>query len=106
MTKEKWQRVSIAMPPDMLQSYRFKSDESGISLSRLLYLRLRSAKPIWIVPKAVQAELTALHALLNRIQEGEYVSQEQWNILYNQVEAFKQLVGNDNTQEKGERTYV
>jgi len=104
--KEKWQRVSISMPTDMLQNYRFKSDEAGISLSRLLYLRLKLAKPIWIVPRAVQDELAALHTLLHQIRSGEYVTQAQWDILEAQVKTFTQLVGNDNTQSKGDRVYA
>ena len=104
--KEKWQRVSISMPADMLQNYRFKSDEAGISLSRLLYLRLKLAKPIWIVPRAVQDELAVIHTLLHQIRTGEYVTQAQWDILESQVKSFTQLVGNDNPQSKGDRVYA
>ncbi|ANR70336.1 hypothetical protein AXF19_04655 [Selenomonas sp. oral taxon 126] len=106
MKNEKWRRVSISMPSDMLQNYRIKSDEAGISLSRLLYLRLKLAKSIWIVPRSMQDDLAAIHTLLWQIQAGEYVTQKQWNILRSQVETFEKLVGNNDVQSKGVRVYA
>ena len=43
----KQQRISVSMPPDMLAHYKLLAEESGISVSRLIYLRLRSKKKIY-----------------------------------------------------------
>lgn len=43
----KQQRISVSLPPDMLANFKDIAEASGISVSRLIYLRLKSKKKIY-----------------------------------------------------------
>ena len=43
------QRISVSLPPDMLANFKDIAEASGISVSRLIYLRLKSRKKSIVV---------------------------------------------------------
>ena len=59
------QRISVSLPPDMLENYKMIAAESGISVSRLIYLRLRSRKKSFVV--VGQDVLNAIRELKNLV---------------------------------------
>ena len=60
------QRISVSLPPDLLAHYKAIAEESGISVSRLIYLRLRSKKKSIIV--VGQDMMNAVQELKNLVQ--------------------------------------
>lgn len=65
------QRISVSLPPDMLENYKILAEESGISVSRLIYLRLRSRKKsIVIVGQEVLKAIRELKTLVNGLLKG------------------------------------
>lgn len=65
------QRISISLPPDMLENYKMIAEEAGISVSRLIYLRLRSRKKsIMLVGQEVLNAVRELKSLAQQILKG------------------------------------
>lgn len=98
------QRISVSLPPDMLAHYKILAEESGISVSRLIYLRLRIRKNIVIVGQdmlnAVQELKTLVQQLLQGKPPGDYVVQSL--VCYTRfLENFVELDSDDNEIVKG-----
>ena len=65
------QRISVSLPPDMLAHYKVLAEEAGISVSRLIYLRLRSRKKsIILVGQEVLNAVQELKSLAQQILKG------------------------------------
>lgn len=65
------QRISVSLPPDMLAHYKVLAEEAGISVSRLIYLRLRSRKKsIMLVGQEVLNAVQELKSLAQQILKG------------------------------------
>ena len=94
-------RISVSLPPDMLAHYKVLAEESGISVSRLIYLRLRSKKISIVVVgqdmlNAVQEHKTLVRQLLQSKPLNEEVADSL--IRYSQfLEDFVEL---NNTNEE------
>lgn len=98
------QRISVSLPPDMLAHYKILAEESGISVSRLIYLRLRIRKNIVIVGQdmlnAVQELKTLVQQLLQGKPPGDYVVQSL--VRYTRfLENFVELDSDDSEIVKG-----
>ena len=72
----KKQRISVSLPPDMMAHYKLLAEESGISVSRLIYLRLRSKKSIVVVGQDMIHAVHELKALVRRLLQGKPPSDE------------------------------
>ena len=73
-------RISVSLPPDMLAHYKILAEESGISVSRLIYIRLKSKKKSLVVVgheviNAVQELKTLVRQLLNGKPPSDEVAQ-------------------------------
>ena len=67
----KKRRISVSLPPDMLAHYKVLAEESGLSVSRLIYLRLRSKKnSIVIVGQDVINAVAELKSLAQQLLHG------------------------------------
>ena len=55
--------VSVSLPPDMLAHYKDLAETAGISISRLIYLRLKSRKKSIVI---VGRDLLGVVGKLNR----------------------------------------
>lgn len=65
--KENLQRIMVSMPPTMLSDFREKAQESGLSVSRVIYLRLKSRGPMVLVPWEVLEQTKQLVEIYGRI---------------------------------------
>lgn len=75
-SKEPWQRISVSLPPLMMTDLKAKSQLTGLSISRIVYLRLREHGDIVIVPDSIREELQRLQRLLIAAQNGSNISAE------------------------------
>lgn len=99
------QRISVSLPSDMMAHYKIIAEESGISVSRLIYLRLRSKKKSLVV--VGQDMLNAVKELKNLVRQllqgkppGDYVVQSL--VRYTRfLENFVELDGDDSEVLKG-----
>ena len=95
------QRISVSLPPDMMAHYKTIAEESGISVSRLIYLRLKSKKKsLVVVGQDVMNAVQELKSLVWQLLQGKPPSDEvvQSLVRYSSfLEKFVELDG-DNSE--------
>ena len=94
--KKQW--ISVSLPPDMMAHYKELAKASGISVSRLIYLRLKSKKPITIVGREVLEAVSELKKLVENISRGFYPNEEILQAIIQQTNFFTSLVEVDNSK--------
>lgn len=90
-------RISVTLPIEMLENFHILSEETDLSVSRLIYLRLRKRGSIFIVPEEVLQEIKSLRNLLDDIELGNLgnLSYETFDLLKKRVVQFEKLVSLD-----------
>ena len=84
-------RICVTLPVEMLENFRLLSEETDLSISRLIYLRLRKREPILLVTEDLLAELKNLRHLLNDIKLGNRLSSGNFFVLQNVCDKWKSL---------------
>ena len=74
--KYKTSRVSVTLPEEMVYDFKEKSKLTGLSISKLIYHRLRSNKPIIIVPQDVQSSIGYLVSLIKNAERTKNFNPE------------------------------
>ena len=69
-------RVSVTLPEEMVYEFKEKSKMTGLSISKLIYYRLRSNKPIIIVPQDVQNSIGYLVSLIKNAERTKNFNPE------------------------------
>ena len=92
-------RVCVTLPLEMLEDYKEKSRLTGLSISRLVYRRLRSRKPIFIVTDNILSNLDRLHSILARLEKNVVVDAEALGVLRSYVEHADRVVEYDSPKE-------
>lgn len=99
------QRISVSLPPDMLENYKMIAEESGISVSRLIYLRLQSRKKsIIVVGQDLLNAVRELKSLAQQLLKGNSPRDDvvQSIVRYTRfLEKFIELDGDDSEVVKG-----
>lgn len=98
------QRISVSLPPDMMAHYKVLAEASGISVSRLIYLRLRSKKSIIIVGQEMLNTVKELKTLVRQLLHGKPPSDDvvQSLVQYTRfLEKFVELDGDDSEVVRG-----
>ena len=85
-------RICVTLPVDMLENFRILSEETDLSISRLIYLRLHKREPILLVTEKLLDEVKNLRNLLNDIKLGSYISQENFFVMQERVRQLEELV--------------
>ena len=91
MKKIKCSRICVTLPVDMMENFKYLSSVTGLSISKLIFNRLRTNKPIVIVPQEFQKQLENLIELLSRIEQAGYVNDDVVQSLKNNCEMFLNL---------------
>ena len=85
-------RICVTLPTDMLQNFKLLSEETDLSVSRLIYLRLRKREPILLIKEELLNEVKSLRNLLNDIKFGNRLSSESFFVLQERVRQLEELV--------------
>lgn len=85
-------RICVTLPLEMLENFRILSEETDLSVSRLIYLRLRKREPILLVTKELLDEVKSLRNLLNDIKLANRLSPENFFVLKERVRQMEELV--------------
>ena len=97
----KKQRISVSLPPDMLAHYKILAEESGISVSRLIYLRLRSKKKsIVIVGRDMLNAVKELKNLVQSLIQGKPIDEDVADSLIRYSHFLEKFVKLDNANEE------
>lgn len=89
-------RISVALPQDMMAHYKEIAKVSGISVSRLIYLRLKSKKPIMIVSRDVLEAVNELKKLVADISSDFSPNEGILQAIIQRTEILTALVEFDN----------
>ena len=97
----KKQRISVSLPSDMLAHYKLLAEESGISISRLIYLRLRSKKKtIVIVGREQLKEVQELKALVQALIQDKMLNEDLADSFIRYAHFLEKFVALDNANEE------
>ena len=97
----KKQRISVSLPPDMMAHYKFLAEESGISISRLIYLRLRSKKKtIVIVGREMLNTVRELKNLVQFLIQSKSIDEDVADSLIRYSHFLEKFVALDNANEE------
>lgn len=88
-------RICVTLPVEMLENFRLLSEETDLSISRLIYLRLRNREPILIVTDNMLSEIKMLRELLNEIKFFSRLSPEKLSRLESIVSIIEKMVNFD-----------
>lgn len=89
-------RISVTLPQDMMAHYKEIAKVSGISVSRLIYLRLKSKKPIMIVSRDVLEAVNELKKLVADISSNFSPNEEILQAIIQRTKILTALVEFDN----------
>ena len=92
MKKKKTGRICITLPNEMLEDFQLRSMETGLSISRLIYLRLRNRLPIIIVSDFLVQEVTSVKKMIEDLKKNSSISQEKLKIFERWLEHISKLV--------------
>ncbi len=94
-------RISVSLPPDMLAHYKVLAEESGISVSRLIYLRLRSKKiSIVVVGQDMLNAVQELKTLVRQLLQSKPLNEEVADSLIRYSQFLEDFVELNNTNEE------
>ena len=95
------QRISVSLPPDMLANFKDIAEASGISVSRLIYLRLKSKKKsILVVGCEVFRDVRELKALVEALIQGKPLNEDVVDSLIRYSHFLEEFVALDKAQEE------
>lgn len=66
VNRPKMRRIMVAMPPAMYADFKEKADQSGLSMSRIIYLRLRNRGSM-VVPDEVHRMVEHIVSIFDKI---------------------------------------
>lgn len=93
--KSKTGRICVTLPVEMLENFRILSEETDLSISRLIYLRLHKREPILIVTDNMLSEIKMLREILDDIKALNYLSPEKLSRLESSVNLIEKMVNFD-----------
>ena len=94
-------RISVSLPPDMLSNFKDIAEASGISVSRLIYLRLKSKKKsIIVVGREQLREVQELKTLVQSLIQGKPIDDDVADSLIRYSQFLEDFVELNNTNEE------
>lgn len=94
--KHKTGRICVTLPVEMLENFRILSEETDLSVSKLIYLRLRKREPILVVTDNMLSEIKILREILDDIRFLHYLSPEKMSRLESSINLIEKMVNFDN----------
>ena len=95
------QRISVSLPPDMLANFKDIAEASGISVSRLIYLRLKSRKKsIVVVGREVLQDVCELKNLVQSLIQGKPLRDDVADSLICYSQFLEKFIALDNANEE------
>ena len=97
--KTKNARISVTLPVEMLQDFKIRSEKTGLSISRLIYLRLRSRTPMLLVTSDVLSEIADMNERLEKIIAGKHLPADELSVLKERIKQIERFVDFDSPTE-------
>lgn len=79
--KQKSRRIMVSMPSAMFEDFKEKAEQSGLSISRVVYLRLKSKGSLILVPQSILKCVQHLVGLYKRILASGVLSEADRQLL-------------------------
>lgn len=93
--KLKTARISVTLPQIMIEDFKAKNEMTGLSISRLIYLRLKSRKAVIIASEELLREVKYLQQKFAEIVATGTIEEESMNLLRQQVLLYSAASGVD-----------
>lgn len=93
--KGKSHRIMVSMPQVMFADFKEKSDQSGLSISRIIYLRLKTKGSMILVPQEILHLLRQLVEIYERISAAGKLAESDRLILQRIIDFETKLVAFD-----------
>lgn len=90
--KHETARISVTLPVEMLQDFKLRSEKTGLSTSRLIYLRLRSRTPMLIVTSDILSEIADMNERLEKIIAGKHLPADELSVLKERIKQIERFV--------------
>lgn len=84
--RSRGKRITITLPQELYLDFKEKSKETGLSMSRLVYLRLKKSGDMVLVPRYVFDELKQLNGIYQRIEDAGVISANDRELLMRVIE--------------------
>lgn len=97
--KHETARISVTLPVEMLQDFKLRSEKTGLSIGRLIYLRLRSRTPMLIVTSDILSEIADMNERLEKIIAGNHLSADELSVLKERIKQIERFVDFDSPTE-------
>jgi len=85
-------RISTTLPQMMVENLKDKATVSGVSVSRLIYLQLKTRKPIIVASDNLIEEVRELRQVLKKIIATGCLDVDSLEILRKRVKFYETLV--------------
>ena len=93
--KQKCHRIMVSMPPAMFADFKEKAEQSGLSMSRVIYLRLKTKGSMILVPQSILKGVQQLVRLHERILATGVLSEEDRQLLLRIIDFEMKMVAFD-----------
>ena len=95
------QRISVSLPPDILANFKDIAEALGISVSRLIYLRLKSKKKsIVVVGRDMLNAVKELKNLVRFLIQGKPIDADVADSLIRYSHFLEKFIALDNANEE------
>lgn len=98
-SKLKTSRISVTMPVEMMEDFKIKSQMTGLSISRLIYLRLRRRKPILLISDEILGGIKELKEMITDAQVNKYLPYDAISMIETRVRQISSMVNFDSPTE-------
>ena len=95
--RSRGKRITITLPQELYLDFKEKSKETGLSMSRLVYLRLKKSGNMVLVPRYVLDELKQLNKIFRRIESEGMINANDRELLMRVIDLENKISFNKKT---------
>lgn len=95
-------RVSVTLPVIMVENFREDASISGLSVSRVIYLTLKSRKPAIIAGPILNNDIQALNDAIAQIQRNGQCDTQTVTLLRENLEIIYKLIDQKELENHGQ----
>ncbi len=79
-------RITVTLPQELYDDFKERALNTGLSMSRLVYLRLKKSGNMVLVPRYVLDELKQLNKIFRRIESEGMINANDRELLMSVIE--------------------
>lgn len=84
--RSRGKRITVTLPQELYDDFKERSLQTGLSISRIIYLRLIKRGNMVLVPRYILDELTQLNEIYRRIESDDVINANDRELLRRVIE--------------------